>query len=440
MPQYENPFARPSHPASGPDTAPVTPVPSTLTLERGPEVEPAPLDPVGGSRVRRVLLGETRGGRLFRVGVVVLVVALVAGAMATWAFYDRTVTVVTDGQAQDVRIFGTEVSDALAAAGVEVSDRDLVSPGAGDTIADGGTVTVRYARDLRLMLDGQPRLYVTHEQTLDAAIEALGLRLDGAALSVSRSTPIGREGLDVDVVTPKDVVVVLAGVEQAHTSTARTVGDLLADLGVAADADDIVSPAPDTVVSAGLRVTYDRIEVREVQETTAIPAPRRTVDDDDLYVGQSEVVEEGSDGIETITYSVTLRNGVEESRVEVARAVTTEPVERVVSRGTTPKPPPAPSGSTSSSSGDPAPSVGGDVDSLNWAALAQCESGGDPTIVSSNGLYHGLYQFDVRTWQSVGGSGVASQAPAGEQTYRAKLLYQQRGAAPWPTCGRRLFS
>jgi hypothetical protein len=80
------------------------------------------------------------------------------------------------------------------------------------------------------------------------------------------------------------------------------------------------------------------------------------------------------------------------------------------------------------------------VDSLNWAALAQCESGGNPSIVSSNGLYHGLYQFDARTWQSVGGSGVASDAPADEQTYRAKLLYQQRGDAPWPSCGSRLYT
>src|SRR5699024_5742361 len=47
---------------------------------------------------------------------------------------------------------------------------------------------------------------------------------------------------------------------------------------------------------------------------------------------------------------------------------------------------------------------------LNWGALAACESGGNANAVSSNGLYHGLYQFDAQTWQSVGGSGVASQA------------------------------
>ena len=83
-------------------------------------------------------------------------------------------------------------------------------------------------------------------------------------------------------------------------------------------------------------------------------------------------------------------------------------------------------------------SVGGSADGLNWAALAQCESGGNASIVSSNGKYHGLYQFSVSTWKAVGGSGLPSQASASEQTYRAKLLYQRAGAGQWPVCGKKL--
>lgn len=75
---------------------------------------------------------------------------------------------------------------------------------------------------------------------------------------------------------------------------------------------------------------------------------------------------------------------------------------------------------------------------LNWSALAACESGGNAGIVSANGMYHGLYQFDVQTWRSVGGSGLPSQASAAEQTKRAQILYNQRGSSPWPVCGSRL--
>jgi TolA-binding protein len=68
-------------------------------------------------------------------------------------------------------------------------------------------------------------------------------------------------------------------------------------------------------------------------------------------------------------------------------------------------------------------------------SIASCESGGDPTIVSSDGTYRGKYQFDYGTWESVGGHGDPAAAPEDEQDYRAALLYSRSGSSPWPVCG-----
>jgi hypothetical protein len=70
------------------------------------------------------------------------------------------------------------------------------------------------------------------------------------------------------------------------------------------------------------------------------------------------------------------------------------------------------------------------------AAIAACESGGDPTAIGGGGLYRGKYQFDLQTWASVGGTGDPAAAPEAEQDMRAALLYARAGAAPWPVCGR----
>ena len=97
---------------------------------------------------------------------------------------------------------------------------------------------------------------------------------------------------------------------------------------------------------------------------------------------------------------------------------------------------------SSSDSGSPAPDASADADSLNWSALAQCESGGDPTAVNSAGGYYGLYQFSMATWESVGGSGSPADAPPEEQTSRAKALYDAVGGnwqSQWPECGVHLF-
>lgn len=81
---------------------------------------------------------------------------------------------------------------------------------------------------------------------------------------------------------------------------------------------------------------------------------------------------------------------------------------------------------------------GGRAAGLNWPALAQCESGGNPGAVNPAG-YYGLYQFSPSTWRSVGGSGLPSSASSGEQTSRAVILFGRTGASSWPSCGHHLF-
>jgi len=77
----------------------------------------------------------------------------------------------------------------------------------------------------------------------------------------------------------------------------------------------------------------------------------------------------------------------------------------------------------------------GGVSQATLDAIGACESGGDPTAVSSDGAYRGKFQFDYGTWESVGGSGDPAAAPEAEQDYRAALLYAQSGSSPWPVCG-----
>jgi membrane-bound lytic murein transglycosylase MltF len=87
----------------------------------------------------------------------------------------------------------------------------------------------------------------------------------------------------------------------------------------------------------------------------------------------------------------------------------------------------------------PAAAPSGPAANMNWSALAACESSGNPQAVSSGG-YMGLYQFDQRTWESVGGTGSPLNASSAEQTLRAEILFSQRGSSPWPVCGSRLYS
>ena len=71
-----------------------------------------------------------------------------------------------------------------------------------------------------------------------------------------------------------------------------------------------------------------------------------------------------------------------------------------------------------------------------WARLRSCESSGNYRALSPGGLYRGAYQFDLRTWEAVGGMGDPIDAAPAEQDLRAQILYDRRGRQPWPSCGR----
>lgn len=73
-----------------------------------------------------------------------------------------------------------------------------------------------------------------------------------------------------------------------------------------------------------------------------------------------------------------------------------------------------------------------------WHDLRFCESTNNYRAESANGLFYGAYQFEPRTWRTVGGTGNPAHAPPEEQDARARLLYSRRGDQPWPReyCGR----
>ena len=69
------------------------------------------------------------------------------------------------------------------------------------------------------------------------------------------------------------------------------------------------------------------------------------------------------------------------------------------------------------------------------ARIARCESGGNPTAISSSGQYRGKYQFSRPTWRALGGKGDPAKAPEAVQDAMAAKLLAQRGTSPWPVCG-----
>lgn len=349
------------------------------------------------------------------------------GATA-YASYDKTVTLSVDGHDRQLHTFGETVEEVLAEQRLEISDRDLLVPSADAEVADGTHIVVRYARPLTLTVDGRKQTHWVTALNVEQALADLEVRAAGAELSASRSAGIGRSGMSVEVRTLKNVVIRHDGRSTPVRTTGITVGEAIADAGLRVDANDRLRPALEAWITDGSTIDLARVEVRHPTRDVRMPCGTIRKADSSMDKGTEKTERACRPGLKRQQLEVVFVDGERTKRSVTSEKVVRRPVDEIIRYGTRER--------ASVSSGT---SVGGSVDSLNWAALADCESSGNENAVNPAG-YYGLYQFSLSTWQSVGGSGNPIDHSAGEQTYRAKLLYQREGSSPWPVCGSRLYS
>jgi len=396
----------------------------TAEQSRASDVEPAAVP-----RPRR---------RRFALAAGIATAMVLGGGAAAVASAHKTVQVDVDGQTTSISTFAGDVGDLLDAEGITLAQHDLVVPGVNDPLTEGTEIVVRTAEQIEVTIDGETVQVWTVGDTAAQALSAIQASGRDAQISASRTS--GRLALQLPLVADGPVIFKVDG--DRRVVQIEGVADLataLLQAEITVDADDRVKV---TVKPNGIPVvTVTRIAVEKNSRTESIDFETVERGTDDLYEGEERVVATGSEGERTIVYIDRLVNGEVVSSRLVKSEVTTKPEDRVVEYGTaqrpvvvTPAPAPAPAPAEEDDSGSGGgSSVGGDV----WAALAQCESGGNPATNTGNG-YYGLYQFSLATWQTVGGSGLPSDASAAEQTQRAQILQARAGWGQWPACAASL--
>lgn len=365
------------------------------------------------------------------VGIVAgTVVASSLGFGSYASAMNKDVTLSVDGEPLAVTVWGSSVQDVLDANDIDLTDKDGVSPAAGDQVSDGDTITVRYARQLTVIADGDKQTYWTTATTLDDALAEIGLHDPDLRLSVDRSMPLGREGLTVTATSPKDVQITVDGQTISGRSAAATVADLLAEQGITVSADDRITPGADALVTAGLSVTVQRVETSEETVSERIDYQTVSTEDSNLAKGTTQEVTAGKEGEKSVVYKIVKVDGQEESRTVISESVVSEPVTREVKVGTKVT-------TSSGNTGAAAPAVSS---GSTWDAIAQCESGGNWAINTGNGYYGGL-QFSASTWAAYGGTAyapTASQATREQQIAIAEKVQAAQGWGAWPACTAKL--
>jgi uncharacterized protein YabE (DUF348 family) len=355
-----------------------------------------------------------------------VLLGLAAGSVA-WLSLDKAVRLTVDGEVRALSTYASTVGGVLDDAGVTVGEHDVLAPGRDARISDGDEIVLRRGRLLKLTVDGKPRQVWVTAPTVQEALDQIGYRQSGLYVSATRSDRLPLDGYELTLRTPKTVTITADGRRRRLVTTAATVGDTLDAAGVRVDGDDRVSQLATAAVRNGMSITVTRVTRKTATTRTTLEYETVEKRDPDAAPGSRTVTTKGVAGLQQVTYIETYVDGKLTSRRVAAVTVLRKPVDEVVAIGPEPAPE-RPAGCADF------PTTGG----LDWCGLAKCESGLNPEAYNPAGPYYGLYQFDVGTWRSNGGSGLPSDHGVAEQTRVAYALYQARGRSPWPVCGRYL--
>ncbi|WP_299956270.1 resuscitation-promoting factor [uncultured Modestobacter sp.] len=359
-----------------------------------------------------------------KLSLFALVLLGLVGSAAAYHLAQKSLTLTIDGQAREVSTYAGTAGEVLADEGLTPTAQDVVLPALDTRVGDGDTIVVNRARPLSLTVDGVRTELYTTALSVDGALAELGYRAEELVLSTSRSERLPLDGMELAVTTNKDVTLIADGQQRVVTTAAATAGDLLAEQGIALSPTDRTSLYPQQPLLDAMVLRVTRVQVSDVTEVQTVDYETVETPDPAAFEGDRTVTAKGAEGQRTVTWRVTVTDGVETGREQLSSVVSQEPVAEQVTVGTKEK---------------PAAAAVVTADGLNWAALANCESGGRPDAVSGTGKYRGMYQFSTGTWAGVGGSGDPAAASAEEQTMRAQMLYARSGAGQWPHCGSRLF-
>ncbi|WP_271394840.1 resuscitation-promoting factor [Neomicrococcus lactis] len=329
-----------------------------------------------------------------------VVLALIGGLFYVTSF-QKTVALSVDGQERTVSMFGSTVADALTAANVTVGAEDQVSPALDAPIAAGQTINVLTEKGVEVSIDGSSRVVNTTGLTVEDLIKQLGIE-SGSKISLDENTPLTSLNSTLTITTADalaDAAAEKAAAEKAEADKKAAAKEAAARKAATAQAAAAAKKAEAAKVAEAAR------QAAAAKEAGAKEA------------GAKEAAAKEAAAKEAAAKAATQTATAKKAATQTAAAKETQ------------------AASSSSKTATAPTNVSG-----AWAALAQCESGGNWATNTGNGYYGGL-QFSLSSWRAVGGTQYAAyphQASASQQIAAAEKLRASGGWGHWPACSSKL--
>ncbi len=252
----------------------------------------------------------------------------------------RIITLYDNGVDKGFITKKSTLREALAEQKIYVDKLDRTEPGLDEKlVANSYQVNVYRARQVIVRDEGKETKVITSYRTPKQIAKQANITLydeDEAALAAS-SDPIA-DGVAEVMTINRSVAFnfTFYGKQQTARTMARTVGDMLKEKGIKMESVDGISVPLTTPITANMEIKLWRNGVQTLTQDEDVAFDTKKITDADQVIGYTKIETPGEVGKRTVTYEITMQDGIETSRKEINSVTTKKPSEQVEIVGTKP--------------------------------------------------------------------------------------------------------
>ncbi len=278
-------------------------------------------------------------GRLIIAGLVLIAAAVISVSNVTHADSGaktqsgRVLTIHDRGAERVILSQAATVGDALKEANIVIDGKDAVEPAVTEKlIASDYQINIYRARPV-IIVDGNSRTkVVTPYQTASQIVKNAGIKLydeDKTALGLTDNIIADGTGLQLTITRATPFELTLYGKTTIIRTQAKTIATMLTEKGIKLSSDDRASLGLDNSITDGLAVRIWREGRQTITVDEPIDFEIEKIKDADREVGYVDVRTAGVAGSRSASYEITIQDGVEVNRTEIASITTLQPVKQV---------------------------------------------------------------------------------------------------------------
>lgn len=249
----------------------------------------------------------------------------------------RIITIHDRGSEKLVVSQAATVGDVIKEAGILIDTKDVVEPSLDQKlVASDYQVNIYRARPV-IIIDGASRTkIITANQTPEQIAADAGIKLfdeDKVNLGLVDNIVADGAGLQLTIVRAMTFQFNLYGNTMTARTFKQTVGEMLIEKGIKLAVDDRVSTDINTPLSNNMTVRIWREGKKTITVEESIAFETDMIEDIDQSVGYNFVKVAGELGSRSVSYEITIADGVEVGRTEIVSIITKQPKKQIESIG-----------------------------------------------------------------------------------------------------------